>query len=109
MKSEGFKNFIGTAENPIETENPLWDWFGLSRASFLVLPRVLMHEMPMDWQKQMAKLLLEYEKVFSNQPPIGTTVRITGENGKIIPTPKWLLDYRNPDKSSIAAIKGVEK
>lgn len=34
----------------------LWGWFGLSRASFLVLPRVLMHEMPDDWQLRMAAL-----------------------------------------------------
>lgn len=31
-------------------ENALWLWFGLSRASWLTLPRVLMHEMPDEWR-----------------------------------------------------------
>jgi hypothetical protein len=29
----------------------LWDWFGLSYASWLTLPRVLMHEIPNEWRK----------------------------------------------------------
>lgn len=40
----------------------LWNWFGLSRSSWLTLPRVLMHEMPDDWQRKMAKLLEEYDE-----------------------------------------------
>ncbi|MEA2935040.1 MAG: hypothetical protein QOD74_1686, partial [Variibacter sp.] len=28
-------------------------WFGLSRASFAVLPRVLMQQMPDEWQGRM--------------------------------------------------------
>ena len=42
----------------------LWQWFGSSRASFLVIPRVLMHEMPDEWQSKMADLLDEYDNAF---------------------------------------------
>ena len=82
----------------------LWDWFSLSRASFLVLPRVLMHEMPEEWQDNMVKLLDEYDETFTNQPNIGTTVRIT-KNGKVIKTPEWLVNYRHPDRHKIEELK----
>ncbi|MBT7631292.1 MAG: hypothetical protein HN597_16555 [Desulfobacula sp.] len=55
----------------------LWGWFELSYASFLVIPRVLMHSMPDDWQNQMASLLEEYQDTFPNQPHIGTRVQAT--------------------------------
>ena len=84
----------------MEGYEKLWGWFGLSHASFLTLPRVLIHEMPDEWQDKMADLLNEYYENFPNQPDIGTRVQIT-ENGKLIKTPEWLVNYRHPDKDMI--------
>ena len=80
-------------------------WFGLSYASFLTLPRVLMEAMPARWQGKMAALLREYEQAFPNQPDIGTRVQIT-KNRKLIKTPKWLINYRHPDREMIESLKG---
>jgi hypothetical protein len=86
----------------------LWGWFSLSYASFLVLPRVLMHEMPDNWQKKMAALLVEYQDAFPNQPDIGTTVRAT--NGrKLVRMPEVFTNYRRPDYEAIRAIRGRGK
>ena len=74
----------------------LWLWFGLSYASWLTMPRVLMHEMPDEWQLEMARLLSEYKEKFPNQPDMGTRVQIT-QHGKLIKTPPWLISYRHPD------------
>lgn len=74
----------------------LWLWFGLSRASFLTLPRVLMHEMPDKWQRDMAKLLNEFDEAFPNHPAGESIVR--RRNG---PWPSWLLNYRRPEYSQI--------
>jgi hypothetical protein len=74
----------------------LWGWFGLSYASWLTLPRILMHEMPDEWQARMAALLHEYNETFPNQPPYGTTVRATTANGKITRMPDWISEYRHP-------------
>jgi len=82
----------------------LWGWFGLSYASFLVLPRVLMHEMPDEWQDKMTSLLEEFDKTFPNQPEIGTTVRAT-KNGKLIEMPKYLINYRHPDYGQINKLR----
>lgn len=82
----------------------LWGWFGLSRAAFLTLPRVLMHEMPDDWQGRMADLLDEYNATFKNLPEIQLTVQAT-EGGKFIPMPEVLQNYRHPRQSEIEALK----
>lgn len=88
-----------------EHSEKLWAWFGLSYASFLTLPRVLMHEMPKEWQDKMADLLIEYEDTFPNQPDIGTQVQCTALNGKLIKFPSWLLNYRHPDREAIKMLK----
>lgn len=39
--------------------NAIHDWFGLTYASYLVLPRSVMQSMPAEWQETMVKLLDE--------------------------------------------------
>lgn len=113
-----YQNTIELIKSHIEVEkdgviydhNHLWDWFGLSRASFLAIPRVMLHEMPLDWQNKMAKLLWEYDQTFSNPPNLGTRVIVTDERGKAVKTPEWLINYRHPDKAELEKSKGgVEK
>lgn len=82
----------------------LWGWFELSYASFLTLPRVLMHAMPGEWQNQMSMLLEEYNEAFPNQPNIGTRVQAT-KNGKLTPMPKFLKNYRHPDHKEIQKLR----
>lgn len=84
----------------------LWEWFELSYASFLIMPRVLMHSMPDEWQGKMADLLDEYDNTFPNQPNIGTTVRAT-KDGKLAKMPEWLIDYRHPDYDEINKLREV--
>lgn len=79
-------------------------WFGLSYASFLVLPRVLMQDMPAEWQERMAVLLNEYDDAYPNQPDIGTRVQAT-KDGKMIKMPEWLLNYRHPARAEIEKLR----
>jgi len=75
----------------------LWLYFGLSYASWLTLPRVLMHEMPDKWQEKMAKLLNEYNEFYNFEPLEidGTRVQAT-KNGKLVKMPNYLINYRHP-------------
>lgn len=82
----------------------LWEWFGLSYASFLVLPRVLMHEMSEEWQNKMVKLLEEYDESFPNMPDLGTRVYVI-KKGKLTKTPNWLINYRHPDYEEIEKLR----
>ncbi len=86
-------------------ESPdLQSWFNLSYASWLTLPRVLMEAMPVEWQDKMAALLVEYDDAFPNQPDIATRVQVT-QNGRLIETPKWLINYRRPDAEAIDKLR----
>lgn len=91
----------------MSTEDPgqaaLWEWFELSHASWLTLPRVLMHSMPDDWQAKMAVLLSEFDAAFPGVPPLETRVQ-TVENKKFIRQPDW-LDYRHPDVDFIDSMR----
>lgn len=82
----------------------LWGWFELSYASFLTIPRVLMHDMPDDWQNQMASLLEEYEDTFQNLPDLGSRVQAT-KNGKLVKMPDVFKYYRHPDNRAIESFK----
>jgi hypothetical protein len=104
MKKEKKKR-IKMKKNETVLESSLHLWFGLSYASFLTLPRVLMQEMSLEWQEEMAKLLKEYDEEFPNKPEIGTRVQIT-RNNKLIKIPDWLINYRRPDKDMIDKLKG---
>ena len=80
-------------------------WFSLSYASWLTLPRVLMEDMPDEWQSKMAALLNEYEVAYPNHPDMGTRVLVTDLDKKLIKTPGWLVNYRRPDRAQIAAMR----
>jgi hypothetical protein len=83
----------------------LWLWFGLSRASWITVPRVLAHEMPDEWQDKMAALLEEYEETFTNWPEgIGTRVQLT-DCEHLTVLHNWLLNYRHPAKGKIATLR----
>jgi hypothetical protein len=85
----------------------LHTWFGLSRASFLTLPRVLMQEMPNEWQEKMAELLEQYEETFNTSEigVHGTKVMAVDESNKFIKMPEDILNYRHPNKHFINGLK----
>lgn len=86
----------------------LWNWFECSRATFLTIPRVLLHSMPDEWQGRLAKLLREYDEAFPNQPELGTTVRVVDMQGNLVKTPPWLLNYRHPNREEVKKLRGSQ-
>lgn len=82
----------------------LWNWFALSRAAWLVMPRSMMHEMPDDWQAKMAALLAEWDATYTNMPNVETVVTLR-ENGRMTKPPEYLVNYRHPDVVAIEAMK----
>lgn len=82
----------------------LWSWFCLSYASWLTLPRVMMHEMPDDWQMRMAELLNEWEATWdSNDLPEPAVQARKGR--RFTRWPDWLLNYRYPDRAEIQKLR----
>ena len=91
-----------------EAERPgydaLWLYFGLSYAGWLTLPRVLMHEMPDEWQGKMAALLEEWDETWTNPPDIQTLVSVK-QGAKFVKAPAFLTNYRRPDVAAINAMR----
>lgn len=69
------------------------DWFELSYASFLTVPRLVMESMPPEWQRRMVALLQELDATFDWRPKSGRYwVRLRDEHGRFSDAP--LGDYR---------------
>ena len=84
----------------------LWGWFGLSRASWLTLPRALCHEMPDEWQAKLADLLKEWDATWSDDcNPIASTTVSRRQGNKFAKFPEWITNYRYPDFEAIEAAK----
>ena len=41
---------------------PIHEWFSLSYASYLTIPRSVLQSMPVEWQRRMVELLEEMER-----------------------------------------------
>lgn len=80
----------------------LWGYFGLSYASWLTMPRVLMHEMPDDWQARMAVLCQEWDAHWDfSGCGLGTPTVLQRTNRKFAKWPRFVLEYRHPDREAI--------
>lgn len=88
----------------------LWRWFGLSYASWLTIPRVLMHAMPDDWQARMAELLREYDAAWDFPEEVGCPiVNCRTPSGRMTRWPEWVLNYRHPDEATIEALRAPKE
>lgn len=110
MNKDSAGNAVADAAVNRPGYDALWAWFELSYASWLTIPRVLMHEMPDEWQARMAKLLAEYDEAHHHfmdlDPPIDTVV-CCKVDGRYVKPPEWLLNYRHPDFGQIAMLKHI--
>jgi len=82
-------------------------YFGLSYASFLTLPRVLMGAMSDEWQNKMADLLEQYDESWdwSQAEDIRARVQATDGGGRLKKMPTWLCNYRRPDFEAIEQLR----
>ena len=81
-------------------------WWGLSYASWLTVPRVLMQAMPAEWQERAGVLLAEYSAAFPNTPDLTVGVTVRGPDGKLVAMPQWLNNYRHPKQAEIDKCRG---
>jgi hypothetical protein len=82
-------------------------WFGLSYASWLTMPRVLMEAMPGDWQSRIAPLLWEYSEAWDTARLAAPYVLARNGN-KFEAWPDWLLNYRHPDTAAIETVRAQQ-
>ena len=78
-------------------ESPVHNWFELSYASYLTLPRSVMEAMPYEWQVAMVALLEEADETLdwdAVKPNGKYEVRVRDEHGLYRSDP--LRNYRHP-------------
>lgn len=96
LKQEGLFDAVRMTNEETSDLNrqPIHDWFELSYAQFLTVPRLVMESMPLDWQRKMAALLQEMDDTFNWRPAEGRYwVRLKDARGRFTDAP--LADYRH--------------
>jgi hypothetical protein len=84
------------SQSQVHHECPINNWFELSYAQFLTVPRLVMQSMPQEWKEKMAALLNEMDDTFDWRPTDGTYwVKVKGEDGRLRNPPGEICDYRN--------------
>jgi len=80
------------------------DWFELSYAQYLTVPRSIIQEMPTEWQQRFADCLSQLDESFSWRPKEGRYwVKLKDGKGRYVSDP--LMQYRHPDVEYIKSIK----
>lgn len=83
-------------------DGPVHDAFGLTYASYLVWPRVLMQQMPLNWQERFVALLDEFWAEWDFAADKEYAVQVRGEDGRF--AKDELANYRHPDHATIEAL-----
>lgn len=82
------------------SQEPMWDWFGLSYSAYLVLPRVLLCGMPVEWQRRFVRLLEQAEETYdSSKINDNYTVQLKDDNNRFVKDP--YRNYRHFPKSDL--------
>lgn len=72
-----------------EAEEAVHEWFGLTYASFMVLPRVALQSMPPEWQRRFIAMVSEIEQTLELPEEIPSAYRVTriDAKGRYLPNP----------------------
>ena len=72
-------------------------WTQVSYTSWLTMPRVLMQQMPDEWQGKMADLIAEYDERVTIPSKYWCDTEVTlKKDGKYIKAYEWVLNYKYP-------------
>jgi hypothetical protein len=81
------------------------EYFSLSYASWLVLPRVILEAMPEDWQRQFVEMLDQVNETFDWCPQDLSFQVIGRQRGRLTSLPEVLCSYRHPVRKDIEALR----
>jgi len=82
------------------------NWFELSYAQYLTLPRSIMEAMPDEWQERMVGCLREVDAAFDWRPIEGRYwVQLRDGRGRYVSD--RLMEYRYPDMAYIESIRAA--
>lgn len=83
---------------------PVWNWFSLSYAQYLTVPRSVLCSMPEDWQQRFVDLMDDLDEEIDWRPKDGQYwVELRSRNGRYARDP--LMEYRRPDRDHINSLR----
>lgn len=96
------------------TEEPIHEWFELSYASYLVLPRSILQSLPVDLQSDLVSVLEDIDRHFGGEPVPHTgeyEVNLRDETGVYLDDPyrNYERGRRRIDPSEVAWWAGRER
>ena len=102
------RSAAGTRDITLDITSPISEWFELSYAQFLTVPRLVMESMAFEWQEKMAALLNEMDHTFNWRPQEGRYwVRLRDEYGRFQDAP--LSDYRHGSIEHLRIVRQEEE
>ena len=82
------------------------DWFELTYAQYLTVPRSILQAMPGEWQMRFVQCLEELDAAFDWRPKEGRYwCRLKDGRGRFVDDP--LMEYRRPDFAYLESIRTV--
>lgn len=87
----------GKYSNACAISDPIHDWFELSYAQYLTIPRSILQSMPIKWQRDFVKCLEDLDNHFEWRPTEGRYwVKLKNGSGRYVSDP--FMEYRHaPD------------
>ena len=83
------------------------EWFELTYAQYLTIPRSILESMPTEWQAKFVALLEQLDDTVRWRPPSGRYwVRLKDGQGRYVHDP--LMNYRHPDVRYIETLRRME-
>jgi hypothetical protein len=74
---------------------PVHNWFELSYAQYLTIPRSILQAMPLEWKERFTKCLYELDDTIDWRPRDGRYwCRLRNSKGRFIEDP--FMEYRHP-------------
>lgn len=88
----------------VEAEEPVHEWFELTYAQYLTIPRSILDAMPVEWQHRFVDCLNELDGTFDWRPSEGRYwVQLKDAQGRYREDP--LMEYRHPDRAYIESLR----
>jgi hypothetical protein len=91
---------IRDSDEDAKFNKTIHDWFELTYAQYLTVPRSILEAMPEGWQDRFVALLEELDDTFDWRPEAGRYwCRLKDGDGRFVHDP--FMEYRRPDRDAI--------
>lgn len=82
------------------------DWFELTYAGWLTIPRVLLQAMSEEWQRRFVECLDEMDEEFESMGCDGLEIEVRfKKDGKYVKTSDHVCDYRHPHQEWLDSLR----